>query len=221
MATTLSAKRLRKELIALQRDPVENITARPLESNILVWHYVLKGAKGSPYEGGYYHGKLKFPPEYPLKPPSIMMLTPSGRFKPSTRLCLSMSDFHPETWNPMWSVSTILMGLQAFMLDSAPTLGSIETSLGQKKKLAASSMAFNLTSPLFVQMFPEVVAEEEEMRRRRQEEGGREPRGEGGEGTAGKGVLGGLLGVVGEKEAEGGRGGGGGRRRWKREWGGA
>ncbi|EWM21161.1 ubiquitin-conjugating enzyme e2 j2 isoform 2 [Nannochloropsis gaditana] len=156
MATTLSAKRLRKELIALQRDPVENITARPLESNILVWHYVLKGAKGSPYEGGYYHGKLKFPPEYPLKPPSIMMLTPSGRFKPNTRLCLSMSDFHPETWNPMWSVSTILMGLQAFMLDSAPTLGSIETSLGQKKKLAASSMAFNLTSPLFVQMFPEI-----------------------------------------------------------------
>lgn len=70
------------------------------------------GAKGSPYEGGYYHGKLKFPPEYPLKPPSILMLTPSGRFKPNTRLCLSMSDFHPESWNPMWSVSTILMGLQ-------------------------------------------------------------------------------------------------------------
>lgn len=46
MAQSLSAKRLRKELLALQRDPVENITARPLESNILVWHYVLKG-KGS------------------------------------------------------------------------------------------------------------------------------------------------------------------------------
>lgn len=44
MAQSLSAKRLRKELLALQRDPVENITARPLESNILIWHYVLKGA---------------------------------------------------------------------------------------------------------------------------------------------------------------------------------
>ena len=29
------------------------------------------------------------------------MLTPNGRFKVATRLCLSMSDFHPETWNPM------------------------------------------------------------------------------------------------------------------------
>lgn len=46
MAQTLSAKRLRKELMALQRDPVENITARPLEANILIWHYVLKGACG-------------------------------------------------------------------------------------------------------------------------------------------------------------------------------
>lgn len=86
------------------------------------------GAKGSPYEGGYYHGKLKFPPEYPLKPPSIMMITPSGRFKPNTRLCLSMSDFHPESWNPMWSVSTILMGLQVrmpFAVNLRPISGAL------------------------------------------------------------------------------------------------
>lgn len=43
MAQNLSAKRLRKELMLLQKEPVENITALPLESNILVWHYVLKG----------------------------------------------------------------------------------------------------------------------------------------------------------------------------------
>jgi ubiquitin-protein ligase len=48
--------------------------------------------------GGKYHGKLIFPASYPFKPPTIMMCTPSGRFKTNTRLCLSMSDFHPETW---------------------------------------------------------------------------------------------------------------------------
>ena len=32
---------------------------------------------------------------------SICMLTPSGRFVPNTNLCLSMTDFHPESWNPM------------------------------------------------------------------------------------------------------------------------
>lgn len=39
------------------------IQAAPLDSNILEWHYVITGTKGSPYEGGHYHGKLKFPPE--------------------------------------------------------------------------------------------------------------------------------------------------------------
>ena len=32
------------------------------------------------------------------------------------RLCLSISDFHPDTWNPAWSVSTILTGLLSFMV---------------------------------------------------------------------------------------------------------
>eukprot|EP00106_Octopus_bimaculoides_P020961 XP_014788403.1 PREDICTED: ubiquitin-conjugating enzyme E2 J2-like [Octopus bimaculoides] len=102
--------------------------AVPLPSNILEWHYTVVGPENSPYEGGMYHGKLIFPREYPFKPPSIYMLTPSGRFKCNTRLCLSISDFHPDTWNPAWSVSTILTGLLSFMLEKSPTLGSLETS---------------------------------------------------------------------------------------------
>ena len=35
--------------------------------------------------GGYYHGKLIFPREFPFKPPSIYMITPNGRFKCNTR----------------------------------------------------------------------------------------------------------------------------------------
>ena len=72
--------------------------------------------------------------QYPMKPPSVMMLTPNGRFACSRRLCLSMSDFHPESWNPMWSVSTILMGLYSFMLDNANTLGSVTSSTAQARE---------------------------------------------------------------------------------------
>ena len=45
---------------------------------------------------GWCAGKVIFPPQYPYKPPSILMLTPNGRFATNTKLCLSMSDFHPE-----------------------------------------------------------------------------------------------------------------------------
>ena len=32
--------------------------------------------------------QVTFPPQYPFKPPSIVMLTPNGRFATNTKLCL-------------------------------------------------------------------------------------------------------------------------------------
>ncbi|CCI39487.1 unnamed protein product [Albugo candida] len=157
MASFLATKRLRKEYMAIQRKSIENIVAAPLHSNILEWHYVIIGTNDSCYEGGFYHGILRFPPEYPMKPPSVLMLTPNGRFKTNQRLCLSMSDFHPETWNPMWSVSSILTGLYSFMLESQSTLGSIVTSEAQKRRYAANSLEFNCSSPVFRKLFPNLV----------------------------------------------------------------
>ena len=71
------------------------------------------------------------------------MYTPNGRFKTGQRLCLSNSDFHPESWNPVWGVSTILLGLYSFMLDDQPTLGSVTSTAAQKRRFAAESLAFN------------------------------------------------------------------------------
>lgn len=82
--------RLRKEYLRLEAEPVPHISAAPLPSNLLEWHYVISGPPDTPYHGGRYHGKLIFPPEYPYRPPAIMMLTPSGRFQVNTRVCLSM-----------------------------------------------------------------------------------------------------------------------------------
>ena len=82
----LPQSRLRKELQALLKEPLPNITAYPLDDDILEWHYMIRGPSGSPFHGGCYHGKLKFPTEYPFKPPAIYMLTPNGRFKPNQKL---------------------------------------------------------------------------------------------------------------------------------------
>ncbi|KAI2503147.1 hypothetical protein MHU86_11338 [Fragilaria crotonensis] len=165
----IGTRRLTRELMALRRDPITSpkILARPLESNVLEWHYVIEGSAGTPYEGGFYHGKLLFPKEYPLKPPSVIMCTPSGRFVTDRRLCLSMSDFHPESWNPMWSVSTILTGLYSFMLETAPTAGSIETTTLQKRKYAHQSLDHNVRDKMFCQLFPDLVALHQERMKKR------------------------------------------------------
>lgn len=54
-----STSRLKQDYLRLKRDPVPYITAEPLPSNILEWHYVVKGPEESPYFGGYYHGKKR------------------------------------------------------------------------------------------------------------------------------------------------------------------
>jgi ubiquitin-conjugating enzyme E2 J2 len=123
---------------------------------------VLEGSEGTPFAGGYYYGKIKFPPEYPFKPPGISMTTPNGRFMTQKKICLSMSDFHPESWNPMWSVSSILTGLLSFMMDNSPTTGSVNTTVAEKQRLAKSSLAFNCKNATFRKMFPEYVEKYEQ-----------------------------------------------------------
>jgi len=155
MATKGAFKRLQKEYINIQRSPPPYITAKPLESNILEWHYIIRGPESTPYEGGEYHGKLVFPADYPFKPPSIRIITPSGRFQTDTRLCLTMSDFHPSSWNPAWSVSTILNGLLSFMVTDETTTGSIKTTDAEKRMLAVRSHPWNLSNPRFREVWPD------------------------------------------------------------------
>lgn len=158
MVSRQAQKRLTKEYKSISANPPPFIEARPNEDNILEWHYVITGPPKTPYEGGQYHGMLRFPSDYPFKPPSISMVTPNGRFACNTRLCLSMSDYHPDTWNPAWSVLTILTGLLSFMTGSEETSGLIATSDKVKRKLAAESKAWNLAeNSRFGATFPELV----------------------------------------------------------------
>jgi ubiquitin-conjugating enzyme E2 J2 len=145
MTTPAATKRLTKEYAAISKSPPPYIVAHPSERNILEWHYILTGPPDTPYEGGQYWGTLMFPPDYPFAPPAIRMHTPSGRFQPSTRLCLSISDFHPKSFNPAWEVSTILTGLLSFMTSEEMTTGSVRASESERKLFAQRTRWWNST----------------------------------------------------------------------------
>ncbi|OAA56555.1 ubiquitin-conjugating enzyme [Niveomyces insectorum RCEF 264] len=145
MASRAAQKRLTREYKTISENPPPYITAHPSESNILEWHYIITGPENTPYYGGQYWGTLMFPPDYPFAPPAIRMHTPSGRFQPSTRLCLSISDFHPRSFNPAWEVSTILIGLLSFMTSEEMTTGSVSATEAERKFHAARSRWWNTT----------------------------------------------------------------------------
>lgn len=145
MATRAAHKRLTREYAAIAASPPEFISAHPSESNILEWHYILTGPPGTPYHNGQYWGTLNFPSDYPFAPPAIRMHTPSGRFRCSERLCLSISDFHPKSFNPAWEVSTILLGVLSFMTSEEMTTGSISGTEAERKALAARTRWWNST----------------------------------------------------------------------------
>ncbi|MBN3306051.1 UB2J1 enzyme, partial [Amia calva] len=137
-----AVKRLMKEAAEL-RDPTEHYHAQPLEDNLFEWHFSVRGPPDSDFDGGVYHGRIVLPPEYPMKPPSIILLTPNGRFEIGKKICLSISGHHPETWQPSWSIRTALIAIIGFMPTKGEgAIGSLDYTPEERKALAKKSQDF-------------------------------------------------------------------------------
>ncbi|KAF9009345.1 ubiquitin-conjugating enzyme/RWD-like protein [Cyathus striatus] len=137
-----AVKRIMQEAKELANDPSTDYTAAPLEDDIFEWHCTLRGPPGTEFEGGLYHFRILLPAEYPFRPPSIMVLTPNGRFELNTKVCISFTNYHEELWQPAWGVRTAIIGLQGFFPlkgQAAVGVGSIEYPSSERKRLAALS----------------------------------------------------------------------------------
>lgn len=64
-----------------------------------------------------------------------------------------MSDFHPETWSPTWSVGNILTGLLSFMNSDEMTTGGMIATSCERKTLASASRSFNAEDRVFRELF--------------------------------------------------------------------
>lgn len=135
-----SVKRILQEAKELAQ-PTFCYAAKPLEDNIFEWHFTIRGASGTPFEGGIYHGRIILPPEYPFRPPHIMLLTPNGRFQINVKICLSVSAYHPEHWQPSWSIRTVLLALISFMpTPGNGAIGALEHTAEERRAFAVQSV---------------------------------------------------------------------------------
>ncbi|EYE96548.1 ubiquitin-conjugating enzyme E2 [Aspergillus ruber CBS 135680] len=137
-----STRRLLKETTDLQKNPSPHFTAAPIsDTSLHDWHFTLTGPPPpSPFSTGIYHGRITFPPTYPLRPPSFRFLTPTGRFEVNREICLSISGHHEESWQPAWGVRTALLAIRSYMdVDAKGQVGGLEMGDAGRRELAGES----------------------------------------------------------------------------------
>ncbi|KAF4693571.1 Ubiquitin-conjugating enzyme E2 J1 [Perkinsus olseni] len=139
-ASSQTIRRIQREIMEIQRNPSSNWTAAPTTDSIFEWHYTFKGPPGTEFEGGRYHGRIVLPSNYPFGPPVIMLLTPNGRFEVSKKICLSISSYHPELWQPAWGIRTIMEALRSFMpTPGEGAIGALDWPADIRRQLAKES----------------------------------------------------------------------------------
>ena len=147
----LTTKRLLRELQEIKSQKItidipfntsdEEIGVRlfPIHSKLLEWHFSFTGMEGTPFEGGIYHGRILLHPEYPRKAPSISVMTPNGRWEVNKEICLSATAYHQETWDPNWTLRTLVMALRGHIITQPKEIGGILTTPDRQRSLATSS----------------------------------------------------------------------------------
>jgi ubiquitin-conjugating enzyme E2 J2 len=137
-------KRLITDFRLVRKEPLDLIDASPDDSDMLTWYFIIKGPPDSVYEGGWYLGKIMHNEDYPFKPPNFMMLTPSGRFIPNEKICMSNTSYHSDEWSSTWNINTILLGFLSIMMDEKEHgISHIKHDMSVRKKHAEESVEYN------------------------------------------------------------------------------
>ena len=138
-------KRLKGELKILENETnISYITAYQDENDMLLFYFLIYGQYDTDYKGGQYIGKIILSKNYPFSPPDFMFLTPNGRFEVNRKICLSITGFHSDEWNPTITISGMLVQLYTvFEKDIDVGLAHIKRSKNERSDLANKSIEFN------------------------------------------------------------------------------
>ena len=89
-----SLDRIIEEFKDLTRNPISNcgITISLQNENYRLWNVSILGPKDTSYRGGLFFMNVKFPEEYPLKPPEVYYVTPIYHLNVNPRAPRSSED---------------------------------------------------------------------------------------------------------------------------------
>jgi len=132
----MSAKQyLAKQLKDVLSDPIEGFRAElEDESNIFIWTVWFLGPKGTPYEGGHFKARFTFPPDTPMSPPEMRIISQfwHPNVYPDGKVCMSIlhppqvDEFNTQEslnirWNPVQTLESIFLSFLTLLNDPDPS----------------------------------------------------------------------------------------------------
>lgn len=116
----MALKRISKELQDIQKDPPTNCSAGPVDTNDLFnWSATIMGPSDCPYQGGVFFLGIRFPSDYPFKPPKVNFTTKiyHPNINANGSICL---DILKDQWSPALTISKVLLSISSLLTDPNP-----------------------------------------------------------------------------------------------------
>jgi ubiquitin-conjugating enzyme E2 Z len=92
------------------------------KTNIFQQYALIIGPENTPYFGGFYFFNIKYPDNYPEKPPEVKLMTTNGkvRFNPNLyqcgKVCLSiLGTWAGPAWKPIMNIRLVLNSIRSLM----------------------------------------------------------------------------------------------------------
>ncbi len=109
--------RIQKELSTMKTDPpVQCSAGLVMDDDLFTWKACIIGPTDTPYEGGVFNLTIKFPTDYPFKPPKYQFETKiyHPNIGAQGNICL---DILKTNWSPALTVCKTLLSIGSLLAD--------------------------------------------------------------------------------------------------------
>ncbi|XP_028396198.1 ubiquitin-conjugating enzyme E2 Z-like isoform X2 [Dendronephthya gigantea] len=105
------------------KDPPPGMCVVADDQDVTKIHALITGPFDTPYEGGFFYFIIRCPPDYPIHPPRVKLMTTGQglvRFNPNLykngKVCLStLGTWSGPAWSPAQTLSSLLISIQSLL----------------------------------------------------------------------------------------------------------
>ncbi|XAR48830.1 Ubiquitin--protein ligase [Bertholletia excelsa] len=111
------------ELNEINANSPTHISFGAVEDDMFKWQGIIMGPMETPFEGGVFHISLRFPPDYPFKPPHVKFQTKV--YHPNVDKDGTIDiNILKDQWSPALTAEKLLLSICSILMD--PVLDDIE-----------------------------------------------------------------------------------------------